>query len=152
MFTEDLVFLDQDLKTSTEVLNYSFEQLRHLGYVETGYLDSILKREGQFPTGLMTHVGINIAMPHTEAEFAKKEGIVFIRTKNAITFNHMVNPDEEVATRLIFNIVVKNPKNQVIFLTKLMKMFQSESLLSYLLKATDKTEIVKKLQSFIEED
>lgn len=149
MFTEDLIFLDESLATSTEVLTFSFNQLRRLGYVQEGYLASILKREKEFATGLMTHTGIHIAMPHTETKYAEKEGVVFIRLKNEVTFQHMVDPDEEVKTRLIFNIVVKNPKNQVIFLTKLMKLFQSEELLNYLLTATDKTDIVKTLQQFI---
>lgn len=150
MFTEDLVFLDEELRTSTEVLTFSFNQLRRLGYVKEDYLASILKREKEFATGLMTHAGIHIAMPHTEIKYAEKEGVVFIRLKNEVIFQHMVDPEEEVATRLIFNIVVKNPKNQVIFLTKLMKLFQNEELLNYLLTETDKTNIVKTLQQFVQ--
>lgn len=151
MFKEEIVFLDEELPNSTAVLTFSFQQLRKLGYVKEGYLDSILAREEEFPTGLLTHTGIHIAMPHTEAVLAEKEGIVFIRTKSPVIFQHMVDPDESVSTRLIFNIVIKEPKHQVLFLTKLMKMFQSEELLRFLLEETDKKKIVSKLQAFIEQ-
>lgn len=149
MFTEELIFLDEPLTTNTEVLTYSFEQLSKLGYVKEDYLSSILSREEEFPTGLMTHVGIHIAMPHTEAHLAEKEAIVFIRTKEPVFFQHMVDPDEEVETRLIFNIVIKDPKNQVIFLTKLMKLFQTEELLKQLLVETEKSTIVNLLTNYI---
>lgn len=151
MFTENLIFLDQPLKDSTAVLQFSFNKLRELAYVKEGYLKSILAREAEFPTGLMTHVGIHIAMPHTEADLAEKEAIVFIRCQDEVVFQHMIDPDEEVKTRLIFNIVVKDPKNQVIFLTKLMKLFQSEELLKQLLVENDKTTIVTLLSNFIQE-
>lgn len=149
MFTEELVFLDENLKTSQDVLTFSFEQLKHLGYVKDDYLDSILKREEEFPTGLKTHTGIHIAMPHTEAEYANKEAIVFTRLKDPVIFQHMVDPDEKVETQLIFNIVVKDPSNQVVFLTKLMKMFQSKELLTFLMEEEDKEIIVNKLEEFI---
>ncbi|MGV3311255.1 PTS sugar transporter subunit IIA [Streptococcus suis] len=152
MFTEELVFLDEDLRTSTEVLTFSYQKLLQKGYVKVSYLDSILTREDSFPTGLMTHTGIHIAMPHTDAEHAEKEGIVFIRLQAPVVFQHMVDPDEEVETRLIFNIVVKDPSHQVIFLTKLMKMFQSEELLTFLTNEQDKSKIVEALQKFIDEN
>lgn len=150
MFSEDLVFLDQDLATSKDVLSFSFEQLRNMNYVKEEYFSSILAREAEFPTGLKTHVGIHIAMPHTEAEYAKKEGIVFIRTSQPVIFQHMVDPDEAVETRLIFNIVVKDPANQVAFLTKLMRLFQNEELLNFLNESEDKKVIVQTIQEFID--
>lgn len=151
MFTEELVFLDEELFTSEEVIAFSYRHLKELDYVKEEYLGSILAREKEFPTGLMTHVGIHIAMPHTEAEFAKKEAIVFIRTKDEVGFQHMVDPEEEVNTRLIFNIVVKEPDHQVIFLTKLMKLFQNKELLERLLIETSPHIIVTLLKSFIKE-
>lgn len=151
MFIEDLVFLDEPLETSTEVLTFSFEKLRALGYVKEAYLESILNREAEFPTGLMTRVGIHIAMPHTEAHLAEKETIVFIRSKEEVIFQHMIDPSEEVRTRLIFNIVVKDPTHQVIFLTKLMKLFQNKELLSQLLVERRKNTIVNLLSNFIQE-
>lgn len=150
MFDEELIFLDHDFDNEEEVLTYSYKQLRRLEYVKEEYLESILEREKEFPTGLKTHVGINIAMPHTEADMALKEAIVFIRNKKDILFQHMIDPNEEVSTRLVFNIVVKDPKNQVTFLTKLMKMFQDEILMNYLLVETDKEKILEKLKNFLE--
>ncbi|MGT2958983.1 hypothetical protein A9Q68_09085 [Streptococcus bovimastitidis] len=149
MFKEELIFLDHNFDSSDEVIKYSFKQLRRLDYVKEEYLDSILARESEFPTGLMTHVGINIAIPHTDSDLAIKEAIVFIRNKKDVVFQHMIDPEEEVPTKLIFNIVVKDPKNQVSFLTKLMKMFQNEILLEFLLTETDKEKIIQTLKNFL---
>lgn len=151
MFKEELIFLDHNFDSSEEVLEYSFKQLRRLEYVKEGYLDSILTRENEFPTGLMTHVGINIAMPHTDSDLALREAIVFVRNKKDVIFRHMIDPEEEVPTQLIFNIVVKDPKNQVTFLTKLMKMFQDEMLLEFLLSETNKENIIHTLNNFLKE-
>ncbi len=145
MFNEDLVFLDQDIQNSEDLLRFSFKHLKEMGYVKDGYLQSIMDREKEFPTGLKTHVGIDVAIPHTEVDFAEQEAVVFIRTKEKIKFNHMVDPDEEVSTNLIFNIVVKNPKEQVVFLTKLMKIFQNKELMEFLLKENNKKAIVERL-------
>lgn len=149
MFTEELIFLDLDARNSREVLEYSFTQLQKLNYVSDSYLESILNREKEFPTGLVTKVGINIAMPHTETHFAKQEGIVFIRTKDEVEFQHMVDPEETVETRLIFNIVVKHPNHQVVFLTKLMELFQNRSLLTRLLEEENSSSIVELLNAFV---
>ena len=145
MFDENLVFLDIEAHTYEEVLKFSYDHLQKMNFVENEYLNSILQREKVFPTGLKTHVGIDVAIPHTEAEFARKEVVVFIRTKQYVRFNHMVDPDEEVFTRLIFNIVVKNPKKQVVFLTKFMKVFQNKELLTFLSTEIDKKKIIDAL-------
>ena len=50
----NLILSDLEAKTNREALRKIVEHLMKEGYVEEGYLQKLLEREKQFPTGLCT--------------------------------------------------------------------------------------------------
>ena len=132
-----------------DFFNYIASELLEKNIVKDSYLNAIKQRESEFPTGLATKVGINVAIPHTDTEHANEDLVVFSRVGKSLRFSLMEDPEESIETRLIFNIIVKNPSNQIKFLTKLMGLFQQEELLKYLLEEKNKKNITIKLNNFI---
>ena len=57
---EELVFLNKKFETKEEVLYFLGEQLKSLGYIKTGFIDSVLEREAISPTAF----GNLVAIPH----------------------------------------------------------------------------------------
>ena len=71
---DNLVFHNLKASDNIEVLQLMGDAMIQEGYGEEGFTEAILKREKDYPTGLDVN-GIGVAIPHTDAEHVKKEGI-----------------------------------------------------------------------------
>ncbi|HUM49974.1 MAG TPA: PTS sugar transporter subunit IIA, partial [Anaerolineaceae bacterium] len=64
---QELIFVGVEAASWQEVLTLLANQLYQSGYVRESYLQAVLDRERQFPTGLRT-AEVAVALPHTEKE------------------------------------------------------------------------------------
>ena len=71
---DNLVFHNLKASDNIEVLQLMGDAMIQEGYGEEGFTEAVLKREKDYPTGLDVN-GIGVAIPHTDAEHVKKEGI-----------------------------------------------------------------------------
>ena len=127
---EDLVFMNYEAENKEELLGNLSEILRKKGYVKESYLEGILKREALYPTGLNTN-GVKVAIPHTDAIHVEKSAIVIAILKKPVIFKEMANELKDVHAELVFMLAIKNPKDQVPTLSKLMSILSNkERLLS----------------------
>ena len=65
LFTPELVFFDFEAKDRFEFFNKMSEILVEKGYVKDTWLDAILTREKNYPTGLQFE-HIAVALPHVD--------------------------------------------------------------------------------------
>ncbi|HGW6357542.1 TPA: PTS sugar transporter subunit IIA, partial [Escherichia coli] len=75
-------------------------QLLTKKYVTEDYRKALMDREKDFPTGLIIDYkdGSDVlyaAIPHTETSYCLVERVVYVRNDKAITFKHMINPEED---------------------------------------------------------
>lgn len=95
LFAADAVFIS-DQTEQDMVLKEIYDHLRESGYVKGNFLQHIVEREHNFPTGLDTAtLGKNIpnvAIPHTEGEFVNTKLIVPVALKTPVVFHNMINP------------------------------------------------------------
>ena len=59
-----------------------------------------------------------------------------------VEFQEMGTPERTVMAEMVFVIALKNPKDQVPWLKKMMTVFKDEEILSKVRNATDKEELV----------
>jgi len=143
-----LIMLNVGATEKEEVITLMAKKLISEGYVKDSYLNAILKREKEYPTGLPTNE-VGVAIPHTDIEHVIKHGIAVATLKNPVKFNAMGNPDEEVNVKLIFMLAITDPNTQINLLKKLVDIFQKKEFLKKLVSIENEEEFAKELNSAI---
>jgi len=144
-FNEDLVELGIQANDKETVIKLLSDRLLEKGFVKDSFYENVLKREEVFPTGLPTI--IPMAICHTESEHVHNSAIAFGTVTSSVAFQEMGTPERTVMAEMVFVIALKNPKDQVPWLQKMMIVFKQEEILSTIRNATDKTELVNYLNS-----
>ena len=139
---ENLIMPELEAGSSEEV----FQQLGGLlvsgGYCKTSYVDALKEREKDFPTGI--NMGsIGIAIPHTDKEHVIKGAVAIGVLKEPVHFYQMGTNDENVSAKLIFMLAVKDPKEHLVFLQRILMILQDQEVLEKLTKTRNKQEIIE---------
>ncbi|WCG22900.1 PTS sugar transporter subunit IIA [Vagococcus lutrae] len=123
MFKPELVFISNAL-SQEEVFKEISIILKNKGLVTENFLDNIMEREKNYPTGINMEVVNptipNIAIPHTETQYVKDCAIVPVKLNNTITFCNMINPNEQIDVSYLFMILNNDPHNQANMLASIM--------------------------------
>ncbi|MEX2105244.1 MAG: PTS sugar transporter subunit IIA [Bacilli bacterium] len=141
-----LIFLNIDVSTKTEVIQRMAEQMCRLGFVKESYSEAVLKREESFPTGLQT-TSLGIAIPHTDAEHVNKETVAVAVLKSPVLFNMMGMDDQEIGVDIIFMIAIKEPHGQLRILQELTGLIQNAECLQKLKLAETEDEVISILKT-----
>lgn len=139
---ESLIFLNLEAAYSGEVLKKVGMALIREGYAKSSYVNGLIEREENFPTGLNID-GIGIAIPHTEACYVEKNGMALAVLKTPVKFFQMGTDDENIDVRLVFMLTVKDPGRHLKRLQRIMDLIQDSSVLAQLLKAKDEKTIIQ---------
>ena len=84
-FDESVILLDVEGETPEEVLKTVASNMANKGLVKQSYINAIIEREKEYPTGLPTP-GVSVAIPHTDIEHVNKKSISFAVLKNPVEF------------------------------------------------------------------
>ena len=138
---ENLIMPDLKAGSSDEV----FQQLGGLlvseVYCKSSYVQALTEREKDFPTGInMGNIGI--AIPHTDKEHVIKGAVAIGVLKEPVHFYQMGTNDENVEAKLIFMLAVKDPKEHLVFLQRILMVLQDQEVLKQLIETKNKQEII----------
>lgn len=148
LFTKDLILLDYETNSKEEILRHMAGILEEKEYVKDTFYENLIKREGIYPTGLKAN-DIEIAIPHTDSIHVKKGAVFFARLKNPVVFKEMGTGENDVNVKLIFMLLIHDPKAQVNTLSNLMGIFSQKERLEILNTSNDLDEIYKNLSELI---
>ncbi|MGQ5710009.1 PTS sugar transporter subunit IIA [Lactobacillus sp. PSON] len=113
-----------DGTSQDEVLKKIYDKLLENGYVKGNFLEHIINREHNFPTGLtLNTLGKNlpnIAIPHTEGEFVNTSLIIPVALKTPVVFHNMIKPREKLEAKFLFMLLDNHPDGQAQLLSKVM--------------------------------
>ncbi|RPA60670.1 PTS sugar transporter subunit IIA [Aerococcus agrisoli] len=117
------VYISQ-AETSEQVLIEIGQQLEQKGLVKEAFIDNILERERNYPTGLDLQVVNpkygNIAVPHTEGEFVNTTQIIPVKLLQPVSFNNMIQPKMSLEVSILFMILNNDPEEQSQILAQIM--------------------------------
>ena len=102
-------------------------------YAKKSYIDALITRETEFPTGLDVN-GIGVAIPHTDA---------IAVLKNPVDFIQMGSDDDIVKVQLIFMLAVVDPSAHLEKLQRILAIIQDTDVLMKLLNVHEKQEIIE---------
>ena len=132
----DLILLDQKEISDSALIRKMGQLLIDHGLVKEGFVETILKREQEYPTGLP--VGeIAAAIPHTDASYVNRSAMVISVLKHPVEFRNMADPDEKLAVQIVFMLAMKEPAFQVTWLKKLINLFNKPELMKKILNFHD---------------
>ncbi len=136
---EKLVEIGIEAANRDEVIRLLSRKMDSCGYVGKGFTEAVLAREKQYPTGLPTK--IPVALCHVEAEYVKHTAMAVATLKKSVEFHEMGDPQNVLNVEIVFLLTILDPKQQVLYLRKLMGLFKDDTLPN-LKQAKNKEEIV----------
>lgn len=140
MFSKDDIYLDVEAKDHKDLFTKMNKIFLEKGYVKEGYLESILEREKDYPTGLMFEKH-NVAIPHTLYQYVNEQKIVFVRLKDEIKFGEMSASTGEIEVKLVFMLLISKGEEQVTILLNLIELLENYENYLFLEKSNDIEEI-----------
>lgn len=149
-FDESLVVLNLEAKNNVEALTKLASVLQEKGVAKDSFTPAILKREKEYPTGLMCEE-LAVAIPHTDAEHVNKQAIAIAILKEPVQFVQMGTESDMVDVKVMFMLAIKEPHKQMDFLQALMFAFMSKDKLSTLAKCKTTQEAAECFKGFFEE-
>ncbi len=137
---KELIFYDLAVVDREDFFAKVSEKTFSLGYVNEEFQVNVIKREETFPTGLQLE-DFAIAIPHTDAEYVKKEFIAVSLLKNTVQFNSMEDANQSVDVKVAFVLGLNQPHNQLEVLTELMNLFQNKEFMEKVIHSKSKEEL-----------
>lgn len=144
---KDRIQLNCFAENKFAAIEMAAQPLLKQGYVNEGFLESVMEREKNFPTGLPTAIGV--ALPHTEAKYVANEGISILTLKKPVFFSGMGNPKEKVSVEIIFLLAINNPEKQLRSLQTIITIIQNEKVLQKIKSEKDPKIIYNLINQFI---
>ncbi|MFW5956355.1 MAG: PTS sugar transporter subunit IIA [Halorhabdus sp.] len=108
-----------------ELATYAYEQ----GYVEEAYVDALLERERDHPTGLRIEREENpfgIAIPHADPDDVREQAILLGLPEETATFRSMDDKDKEIDINVVVLLLVTETDGYSAFLSNLTMLFQDD--------------------------
>ena len=146
--SEQLAETGFDAQNKEEVIKLLSGKMDQLGYVENGFEEAVLSREREYPTGLPTK--IPVALCHVEAEFVNRTALAVATLKKPVEFHNMGDPKMVLPVEIVFLLTIVNPKEQVVYLRKMMELFKDNTL-QKMKDAGSKKELVSILYNYFNE-
>jgi len=146
-FHKELIVTNLQANNKEEVFEVLFNKLLENGYVKESFLEGIMTREKNFPTGLLLN-GNNVAIPHTDPEHVLKPAIAVATLSKPVVFKNMANPQEDVYVNIVFMIVLDSVHSQIELLQQLIELIQNRSFLNAVLNADDSNEVIKIIKNY----
>lgn len=144
VITEGLVFLDSQLATQDEVIQFIVEEALAEGYIDNQFAlkEAVQQREREIPTA----IGYQIAMPHGKTTAVLHPFIALVRTAEDFLWSEQ----NEDRVRLVFLIGVPEEsegKLHLKFISQLSKKLLDDDFRHRLLTETNQHKIFEQLSA-----
>lgn len=140
ILSESLIELGINTTKKEDVIKILADKLKAEGHVKDGYYENVIKREAEFPTGLPTI--IPVALCHTEAQYVNQSAMAVGTLAQPVEFNEMGTPERQIQAEIVFLLALKDPKDQIAYLKKMVTVFKSKETLEAIRDAAEKSELV----------
>jgi len=147
-FVPELIVKNISANNSAEVIELLGKRLNENGFVDESYIQSVLEREEEFPTGLQAKKAA-IAIPHALNRNVEKSGVCLGILENKIPFRSMEDTNSTVDVEFVFLLAIKESNKQLKILKAIMEMLQDETLFNKIRLEKDKKVICDILNEFI---
>jgi PTS system galactitol-specific IIA component len=138
---EAIIETNMTVVDSASVITEMGKKLLHAGLVNDDFIEAVISREGEYPTGLPT--SIPVALCHTDPEYVKSSFLTVATLEKPVQFHEMGKPDNIQDVKIVFFLGILNKDKHINILKNIMKFIQSEPLLRSICATESKSEIKK---------
>jgi PTS system galactitol-specific IIA component len=122
IISPDLIEIALDVADKEQAISVLSQKLLERDLVDEGFTEHLIDREKNYPTGLPTP--IPIALCHTEAQYVNQSALAIATLEHPIVFQEMGTPENELAVEMILVLALKDPKDQVPTLRRIVTTFK----------------------------
>ena len=131
-FSEKIISIGMKASDSTDAIKQVGAILENAGYINSTYIEKVLEREGNFPTGLGLQDAA-IAIPHATPEGnVLKNGIAVAKLEKPVKFHSMEDPSETVDADFVFMLALKDSGQHLAILREMFTSFQKPEVIQAL--------------------
>lgn len=135
------VLLGLEAVSQEEVVHQLCEHLAGQEAIVSGYEESLLEREEDYPTGL--DLGeVCAAIPHTDPQYARDTKLVVATLASPVAWKNMEDPDDQVMVSVVVLSLFDKAEKQLEALKKIMGIIQDQDTLKQVLSASGPDEVV----------
>lgn len=145
-FDQHLCLFNVKALNKEDILTKMAQMLFSHGIVKEDFLEGILEREQQYPTGLFVN-SIGFALPHTDSSKVNQSQICFASLAEPVIFSGMTDQNEKIPVKFIFMLAMKQPHEQIENLQNLIGLFQNEKDIKLLEKCHSINEFISILNN-----
>lgn len=146
----DISILRLEAASDIEVLTALADQAEQNGWVAPTFRDALIERERAYPTGLPTI--IPVAIPHADTVHVLQPGLGVAVLAHPVEFGEMGGAGTFISARVVVMILVQNPQDQILLLTELIGLFQTNGWFDALVAARDLNELVAVFDRLLAEE
>lgn len=138
-----LVRIGVSAKNCEELITDMGTILQEKGFVKLSYVQALLEREREFPTGIAAE-GVGVAIPHSDASHVLKTTTAVCVLKEPITFHVMGGAEEDIIdVSIVFMLAINNPKDHLAFLQRLLGLFANADIMNRIQRAEDSVKVAE---------
>jgi PTS system galactitol-specific IIA component len=141
LFEEDIL-LQMKVHDHREALQYIAQHLYNENKVKADYEAHLLSREKNYPTGLKLD-SINIAIPHTDFQFANTTQLVIATFLYPIPWFNMENPNETILVSAAIISLFNKPEHQIKILQQIMRIIQNKEYVAKIVNAKSPQQVIE---------
>ena len=135
-FHEDLMFPNLAVADAPALLELLGQAAVSMGFARDDYVQALLEREREFPTGLPVSGGV--AIPHTAAEYVTVSTIVVASLTDPVTFHEMGTSEANpVSVSTVFLLLLANAEEHIPMLSGLIRKLQQPDFVQSIRQAPD---------------
>lgn len=113
------------------------------GFVKPSYIQALLDREQEFPTGIAA-AGVGVAIPHSDASHVLQTTTAVWVLKEPVPFHVMGGAEEDIiAVSIVFMLAINNPQDHLAFLQRLLGLFANETIMGEIQRAGDPVAVAR---------
>lgn len=147
-FNDAIINPEMTAESDSDAIKKVGAILQEAGYVNEKYIEAVLEREKNFPTGMQL-MGTAIAIPHATPEGnVMKNGIAVAKLTKSVTFHSMEDPSETVESEFIFLLALKDSGQHLAILRQMFTSFQNPDVIKSLKKSSSAAEILKIMEKY----
>lgn len=148
LIDQNYFFIDYDADSKEEIFKEIGQKLIEENIVKENYVEAILEREEEFPTGLPLSVGV--AIPHTDGIHVNEDKLIFITLKNPVEFCEMGgDPEDIIQVNCIIMIIMADGKSHLSILQNIIAGVQDETFINKLMQEKDKAKMEALIKNHI---
>ncbi|NTW71808.1 MAG: PTS sugar transporter subunit IIA [Eubacteriaceae bacterium] len=123
---QTMILTNVNADSQVEIIKILCTKALEKGYITEIFIEKILEREKEFPTGLPT--AVPVAIPHIHDGCLKSFFSMATLTK-PVAFESMDGAEDDINTEMVFLFGITDPSQQCSVLMKFCELFQNEELM-----------------------